>query len=126
MITNQISILVIAPLGRLRDSLAVILKSSAEFSIVGQASDGQAGLQLLRTHQPEVVILAAETPDDSNWPALDHLQSLAPQSQFLTLTPSNPQQAQTKTAATHQLHVENLTAENLTQAIHALLSPDPM
>ncbi len=54
----------------LRDLLRLALERRGEFRVVAQAANGQEGIDLVRTHQPEVVLL------DIAMPVMDGLEAL--------------------------------------------------
>ena len=45
-----------------RDGLRLVLKSSPEFTIVGEAQDGQEAVDLAQRHKPDVVIMDISMP----------------------------------------------------------------
>lgn len=50
-----------------REALRWMLENEADFQIVGEAVDGQTGLQLIESTRPDVVVLDIELPDQDGY-----------------------------------------------------------
>lgn len=67
---NNASVLVIAPPGRLRDSLIVLLRAHNGLALAGQADNCAEGLQFVRQLRPTLVLLDARLPEKQTWRTL--------------------------------------------------------
>jgi DNA-binding NarL/FixJ family response regulator len=59
---NEISIVIVDDHPLFRQGVADILSLEPDFSVIGQASDGEKGLDLIRTLRPDVAILDVNLP----------------------------------------------------------------
>jgi signal transduction histidine kinase len=66
--------------------LRVALEADEQFRVVGDAGDGQAGLELVRQLRPDVVILDLAMPVMDGMEALAHLTRDAPQTRTIVLS----------------------------------------
>lgn len=72
----------------LRRGLAELLSASGDFLVVGMASEGQAGLQLARELQPDMVLLDWHMPGLGGLATLGALKRELPECPVLVLTAS--------------------------------------
>jgi len=76
MMAHRDSTLIIAPPGRLRDGLRVLLRATGRITRVEEANDARLGLQSIAARPPALVLLDAALGDDD---ALRVLQQLTTQ-----------------------------------------------
>lgn len=57
-----------------REALRWMLENEADFQIVGEAVDGQTGLQLIESTRPDVVVLDIELPDQDGYSVAETIQ----------------------------------------------------
>lgn len=69
------SVLIIAPAGRLRDSLRVLLRASNRVAHVVQADDLPAGLRMTAELFPTLVLLDADMPGDGAAHAVQQIKA---------------------------------------------------
>jgi two-component system response regulator NreC len=74
-----VSVFIIAPPGRLRDGLRVVLRANENIEIAGQADDGKAALEAVTASFPVLVLLDANLPDGEAWSILEHLKRRLPE-----------------------------------------------
>lgn len=53
--------------GVVREALRWMLENEADFEIVGEAADGQSGLQIIESTQPDLVVLDIDLPDQDGY-----------------------------------------------------------
>jgi len=70
----------------LRSGLRLLLSSTGEFEIVGEASSGIETLNLAETLQPDLILLDLSMPSLGGLDAIPTLRKLAPKSRILILT----------------------------------------
>jgi DNA-binding NarL/FixJ family response regulator len=75
-----------------RMKLGQLLEADEGFELVGQAPDGEAGLRIVREHQPDVVIMDLRMPGMSGIEATWQLGTVAPSARVLVLTVSAEQE----------------------------------
>ena len=68
--TSRVRVLLVDDSADLRMLLRLKLESWAEYEVVAEAADGEAGVQLAEEHQPDLVML------DLAMPKMDGLQAL--------------------------------------------------
>lgn len=69
-----------------RQSLIKMIDGEPEFEVVGEAGNGDEGLELIRKLKPDVVILDISMPGGSGLEVAAHLRTSAPDVSFLFLT----------------------------------------
>jgi len=62
----------------LRDLLRAALARSGRFDVIGEAGDAQAGIERIRTAQPDLVLLDLGLPGMGGLDALPHIREVAP------------------------------------------------
>jgi DNA-binding NarL/FixJ family response regulator len=109
----QLTTLIIAPAGRLGDSLSVLLKSHSQITLLGRITDPDAGLRLITEHQPDAVIMDADLPNSAVWPLLADIKTVAPHTRHLVLTHSSKQTRQAQIVGANTVSSAEFSAENL-------------
>ncbi len=74
-----------------RDALAALL-GEHDFTVVGQAGDGEAAIELARTLQPQLVLLDLSMPGLSGLEALPRIREAAPGCEVVVLTASGTEE----------------------------------
>ena len=74
-----------------RDALAALL-GEHDFTVVGQAGDGEAAIELARTLQPQLVLLDLSMPGMSGLEALPRIREAAPGCEVVVLTASGTEE----------------------------------
>ena len=91
-------LIIVAPPGRLRDSLFVLLESESGFTPLRPVENESTGLRMVAAHNPYAVILDANLPDDGTWNMLVALKRLPDPPHCLVLTHTADQQRRAETA----------------------------
>jgi two-component system invasion response regulator UvrY len=71
---------------RNRGRLVDLLRSAGGYTVVAEASDGVAAVQLAERHQPDLVVIEAELPELGGIEATAPIRSRVPDSTIVVLT----------------------------------------
>jgi len=69
----------------IRELMSIVLRRNG-FDVVGQAGDGQAGVELVRAERPDVVLLDLGMPVMDGVEALPLIRALVPDAQIIVLS----------------------------------------
>ena len=84
--TTPLRVLVVDDTPDIRLLLKVALEGQGQFSVVAEAGDGRAGIDLARVHQPDVVLLDLAMPIMDGLEALPLIRQASPQSRVIVLS----------------------------------------
>ena len=70
----------------IRALLAVLVGAERNFTVVGEADNGAAGIELVAHTHPDLVILDLNMPETDGLSALPRLRALSPRSSIVMLT----------------------------------------
>ena len=60
---NRVSAVLVAAPGVMQEAMETIFKSFPDLQVVGTASGGLSAVNLLRSHQPDLIVVDASIPD---------------------------------------------------------------
>jgi len=83
---KQIRVLLIEDHFLARMALHSVLSGHAQIQIVGEASDGEAGISMFRTLRPDVVVLDLRLPRISGFDVIVHIRREAPNARIVVLS----------------------------------------
>ncbi|MEU5264140.1 response regulator transcription factor [Amycolatopsis sp. NPDC021455] len=69
-----------------RDGISQILRSEPDFTIVGEAADGKAGVEVIRREKPDVVLLDVEMPGPPVLETVARVRAISPETTILILS----------------------------------------
>jgi DNA-binding NarL/FixJ family response regulator len=84
--TGTVEVLVVDDDPTVRTLLRVVLGRDERFSVVGEASDGQLGVEAVRERRPDVVLLDLLMPRMSGYEALPAIRRDSPGSMVVVLS----------------------------------------
>jgi NarL family two-component system response regulator YdfI len=87
--TDTIRVLITDDHSIVREGLALILETSDDIEVVGEAADGAESLRLVAEHAPDVVLMDLRMPGMDGLTAIEHLQRDHPQVAVVILTTYN-------------------------------------
>ncbi|MFQ5616457.1 MAG: hypothetical protein ACE5GO_08365 [Anaerolineales bacterium] len=121
---------IIAPPGRLRESLLVLLRASEEIVVSGWADDGPTGLAALAGRPPCLVLIDAGLGDGGAWEVLARLQRRQPPFPCLLLARTREQAQRAHAGGAAAVLQAGLSGEAFHKALQsinlALLTQGPM
>jgi DNA-binding NarL/FixJ family response regulator len=89
--TDRLRVVVVDDSEVVRMKLRALLNATPDFELVGEASDGEMGLRVVKVQQPDLVVMDLRMPGISGIEATWQLGTLAPEAQVLVLTVSAEQ-----------------------------------
>lgn len=95
---QMVSLLIVEDDDLLRDLLVETLSAEADLRVVGSVADGGKALELVRTHQPRVVLLDLHLPDVTGFAVLERLSALPEAPQVLVFSADNSVATQVEAA----------------------------
>jgi len=81
----QIGVAIVDDEGLFREGLAHLLDKQPDIKVVGKTSGGKEAGQMLRSHQPDVLLVGIGTGNSSDLDDLQHLQHAHPPSKMIIL-----------------------------------------
>ena len=87
--TQPITILITDDHSIIREGLRLILETTDDIEVIGEAADGVEALQLVAEQQPDVVLMDLQMPGMDGLTAIEHLQRDYPQVAIVILTTYN-------------------------------------
>src|SRR3954453_24106885 len=89
---TRLRVLIVDDSEVVRTKLRGLLEADRGFELVGEADDGETGLEVAREHQPDLVVMDLRMPGISGIQATWQLGTVAPSSRVLVLTVSADQE----------------------------------
>ena len=84
--TGPIRIVVVDDSDDIRDVLRLALDREPSFNLVAEAADGPSGVEVVREHQPQLVLLDISMPEMDGLQALPLIREAAPEAVVVMLT----------------------------------------
>lgn len=116
---DKIRVLVVDDQNVVREGFVAILSFQSDIEVVGQAEDGIQALKLVKTTQPDVILLDLVMPRQDGLTTIPMIKEIAPEAHILVLTSFAEGERvfqAIKTGATGYL-LKDATREQLLQAI---------
>jgi DNA-binding NarL/FixJ family response regulator len=83
---KRLRLLLVDDQAMFREGLRLILSQQADFEVIGEAGDGQAALEALRTLAPDVVLMDLRMPKLGGVEATRRIKAEAPETKVIVLT----------------------------------------
>jgi DNA-binding NarL/FixJ family response regulator len=108
---DALSVLIIAPPGRLRDSLRVLLRASPHVAHVAQADDLPAGVQRIAELSPTLVLLDADVSGNGVTQAVQQIKAHRLTPPCIVLAHTTEQESQARVAGAAGIFMAGAAAE---------------
>lgn len=117
--TARIRVVVVEDHNLVREGFVAMLGTEDDLEVVGEASDGQAALEVVGDHRPDVVLLDLRLPKLSGLDVLRHLKKTMPEVRVVVLTVHDEQTyvAEAVLAGADGYLLKTVTHTELTDAI---------
>jgi DNA-binding NarL/FixJ family response regulator len=115
-------VLIIAPPGRRRDSLRVLLRANGRLSLVEPADDARSGQQSIAARPPGLVLLDADLGDGDAQGALRQIKTQWPQLPCLVLVHNHDQEQMAWAAGADAVLQAGFSTETFFSTIKHLLA----
>jgi DNA-binding NarL/FixJ family response regulator len=122
MMKVKTSALIVAQPGPLRDSLRTFLMSLPQVKMVRLVEDIPSALQVVTEHNPDLVLVDANLPDNGVLHIPGKLKAMQAQSRCLILVDTTQQQRKAIAAGADTVLVKGVPAAKLFETIEELLS----
>jgi DNA-binding NtrC family response regulator len=122
---SKMTVLVIAPPGRLRTSLGVLLRASNHIQSIRYASDTCTGLRLLAEFIPQLILVDANLPDGKALELLNQLNCQDGLPPCLVLAHNEAQANQLLTIGAGQVLQIGFSTENFLETVARLMNDSP-
>src|ERR1700733_13580992 len=84
--SDPIRIMIVEDHAVVRQGLAALLRTVPDFSIVAEAADGRASVELFRQHQPDITLMDLRLPQMNGVEAITSIRNDFPQARIIVLT----------------------------------------
>ena len=121
MTSQGMSALIIAPPGRLRDSLRVLLRASGRIARVEEADDARLGLQSIAERPPGLVVLDAGLCEEDALAVLGQIKTQWPQAPCLVLVNNLDKEPMARAAGADSVLQAGFATETFFSAIQRIL-----
>ena len=118
---NGISVVVVAQVSPLRDSLTALLRSIPAITSVQQADDALSGLRMIEADPPALVMLDAGLPAAQAWALLRQIKSRWPEIPCLVLTDTQQSRRRAEAAGANRALLKGFPAAKLSVVLEQLL-----
>ena len=122
IMSQHASALIIAPPGRLRDSLRVLLRATGRIARLEEAHDARSGLQSIAARAHALVLLDADLGDDDTRRVLGQLETQWPQLPYLVLVHTLDQEHMARAAGAGTVLQAGFATETFFSTIERLLA----
>lgn len=83
---GAIRILVVDDHPLLRDGIAALIEDQSDMALVAQACNGREGIELFRTHAPDVTLMDLQMPETNGIDAILAIRETTPDAKIIVLT----------------------------------------
>jgi DNA-binding NarL/FixJ family response regulator len=117
----EIALVIIAPPGRQRDGLRVLVKAYAKIELVGEADDLATGAQVITERTPALVVIQSGQVGETFGGELRELKTQCPNVRFAVVVPDYRQEELARAAGADAVLLEGFTSETIFATIDKML-----
>jgi DNA-binding NarL/FixJ family response regulator len=116
--TTKMLTLIVARSGAMQQALTTVLSSIPEIEIVGTADDGFSALEIVKAHQPALVMVDDNLPNGEVLNLIRYLKKDWPQTKTIALTDGTQQKQALLAAGADTVLLRGIPAEQIIEAIN--------
>jgi DNA-binding NarL/FixJ family response regulator len=110
--------LIVARSGAMQQALTTVLSSIPEIEIVGTADDGFSALEIVKAHQPALVMIDDNLPNGEALDLIRYLKKDWPQIKIIVLADGSQQKQTLLAAGVDIVLLRGIPSEQITEAIN--------
>jgi DNA-binding NarL/FixJ family response regulator len=110
--------LIVARSGAMQQALTTVLSSIPEIEIVGTADDGFSALEIVKAHQPTLVMVDDNLPNGEVLNLIRYLKKDWPQTKTIALTDGTQQKQALLATGADTVLLRGIPAEQIIEAIN--------
>ena len=122
MMPSNVSTLIAARPGRMRDCLHALLEAVSQIKVIGRADDGASTLKLVTEHEPNLVLLDTNLTEAQVYSVLEQIKATRSQTRCIVLADSVQQQQMAAAAGADAALIKGFRADKLVEVIEKLAS----
>jgi DNA-binding NarL/FixJ family response regulator len=119
---SDVSTLIAAKPGRMRDCLHALLKAVSHIQVIGCADDGASALKLVIEHEPDLVLLDTNLAEAQAYLVLEQIKATRPQTRCIVLADTAQQRQLAEAAGADAALIKGYRAARLAEVIENLAS----
>jgi DNA-binding NarL/FixJ family response regulator len=119
--SSEITLVVIAPPGRQRDGLRILLQADHKIAVAGEADDLVSGAQVIAQRAPALVVLQGDHDGESFWIQVRQLKNQFSQVHLAVVVPNHRQQELARAAGADAALMEGFTSETMFATIAQMM-----
>ena len=123
MSKNNVSALIVAQPGRLRDGMQALMRAVPRIKYVNQVDDGPSAVTEIAEHTPSLVLLDTDLPDDAAWKTLQQIKTGWPEILCILIAGTDWQRKEAKASGADAVLVKGFTLATLAETIAQLVPP---
>ena len=114
--------LIVARSNAMQEALNTVLSSDPEIEIIGMADDGFSAMEILKTHQPDLVMVDDNLPNGEVLNLIHYLKKDWPQTKTIVLTDGTQQKQVLLAAGADAVLLRGIPAEQIIEIINNIRS----
>lgn len=118
---SEITLVVIAPPGRQRDGLRVLLQADHKIALAGEADDLVSGAQMIAQRAPELVVLQGDNDGELFWVQVRQLKTQFSNVHLAVVVPNHRQEELARAAGADAALMEGFSSEMMFAAIAQMM-----
>lgn len=121
MAKNHPQVLIITRSGSLQDGLLALMTAMPQVDVIGEVTDGDRALEVVREYHPDLVLLDTDLPGDEEWRVLKQVKSRWPKIQCIVLADDVQQQREAEALGADVVLLKGILPAKLAATVERLL-----